>query len=319
MRIAVVGCGGIGNTHARAYKSLDDVELLYMIDRVPELAEISAKEFSAVALNDINEMKVMPDIASVATPPFAHTDVVLGLLSMGIPVFCEKPLTMNKNEARQILHASDDLNVPVGIGFKMRYEPVFQKAREQIHRLGKLYAVSVVKNQPYNPRPNGWIPRVGCMYELSVHEYDLVNWIAGITPQSVYAELEHDFGWERENRAYLDINYNDGIKGQLLSSYSPHTKFTFSDLSITYVGECGYMRIERPNRIFLHTDKDEVINITPKENIRLFAEELSDFVEAIAQENDVHPNARDGAEMTFLVESARESSISGKRVFVEKV
>lgn len=319
MKVAIVGCGGIGKAHARAYKMLPGTEILYMIDRVESLARETAAEFGAKPLCDIREMQERPDIVSVVTPPFAHTETTLSLIRMGIPVFCEKPLTMNAEEARAVVNASDKLGVPVGIGFKMRYEPVFQKARERIGSLGKLYGVSVVKNQPHNPNPNHWVRKVGCMYELSVHEYDLVNWIAGIRPESVRAELCYDFGWERENRAFLDVNYSGGVKGQLISCYSPATKFTFNDLTITYVGERGYMRVERPNRIFLHTDTDEIIDVVPKENGELFREELEAFVEAVRLGAKPDPDVRTGAEMTFLVEAARLSSERKERIRIEGV
>lgn len=314
MKVAVVGCGGIGKTHARAYQQIEGVEILYMIDRIPELAQAAAEEFHAVALTDISQMTEKPDLVSVATAPFAHTEPTLQLIRMGIPVFCEKPLTMDVEEAKAVVAASEEMNVPVGIGFKMRYEPVFQKARELVGQLGKLFAVSVVKNQPNNPNPEHWVRKVGCMYELSVHEYDLVNWIAGLKPESVRAELCYGEGWLKENRAYLDVNYAGGVKGQLISSYSPATKFTFNDLTITYLGERGYMRVERPDRIFLHTDGNEIIDIEPKGGLDLFKEELQDFIEAVATHQKPKMDARLGAEMTFMVEAARASSLSGERV-----
>ena len=47
MKVAIVGCGGIGKAHARAYKMLPGTEILYMIDRVESLARETAAEFGA--------------------------------------------------------------------------------------------------------------------------------------------------------------------------------------------------------------------------------------------------------------------------------
>lgn len=319
MKAAIVGCGGIGKAHARAYAAIEGIELLYTIDRVPALADAAAEEFGAKALYDISEMTEKPDIVSVVTPPFAHTEPTLALLRMGIPVFSEKPITMDVEEAKAVAAASAEHGVPVGIGFKMRYEPVFRRAKELIPRLGKLYAVSAVKNQPHHQKPGHWVERVGCMYELSVHEYDLINWIAGLDPVDVQAELCYDFGWERENRAYLDVNYAGGIKGQLLSSYSPDTKFSFHDLSITYVGERGYMRIERPDRIFLHTDTDEIFDVDPASGGNQFEQELRAFIAAVQNGTAPDPDARSGAVTTFMIEAARESAVSGKRTALARI
>ena len=322
MKIAIVGCGGIGRLHASMYRNIPgfDAEFMYMVDPIDELAQKAAADFGGKPIHSVEEMTEMPDIVSVATPPHLHTDLTIWFIERGIPVFCEKPLTTDVEEARRVVEAADKYNVPVGIGFKMRNEPIFKAACKYIDRVGKLYSVSAVKNQPHHAANNNhWTTRVGCMYELSSHEYDLISWIAGITPLEVRAELCYDYGWEKENRAYLSVNYSDGVKGQLMSSYSADTSFTFSDLTMTFIGEKGYMRVERPNRIFLHTDKDEIIDVQTEPNSLATQAELTEFVNAVKEGRKPVPDLRAGANSTFMIEAARKSSITGKYEKIERV
>ena len=322
MKVAIVGCGGIGRLHASMYRKISDtdIEFLYMVDPVDELAQRAAAEFGGKPIHSVEEMTEMPDIVSVATPPQLHTALTLYFIERGVPVFSEKPLTTDVEEARRIVEAADKYDVPVGIGFKMRNEPIFKAACQYIDRVGKLYSVSAVKNQPHHAaNKDHWTTKVGCMYELSSHEYDLISWIAGITPLEVRAELCYDYVWEKENRAYLSVNYNDGIKGQLMSSYSADTSFTFSDLTMTFIGEKGYMRVERPNRIFLHTDKDEIINVETEDNSLATLAELTEFVNAVKEGRKPVPDFRAGANSTFMIEAARTSSITGKYEKIERV
>ena len=320
MRVAIIGCGGIGRLHARAYQTLTDVKIAYMIDINKDLADKAAKDFGAVPLYSADDLPERPDIVDVVTPPGAHTALTLQFVKQGIPVFCEKPLTTDIGEARAVASAADQYGVPVGIGFKMRNEAIFKAAKEHIGKVGKLYAVSTVKNQPHHATTKDhWIAKTGCMYELSVHEYDLIEWIAGIHALDVRADLYYDFGWEKENRAFLDVNYTNGVKGQLMSSYSPDTSFTFSDLTMSFVGEKGYMRVERPNRIFLHTDKDEIINVVPEDNFFATVAELSNFIDCVKKNVLPDPDVHNGANMTFMVEAARTSSLIGDRVKIERV
>ncbi len=314
--VAVIGCGGIGKIHARAYQKIPGVRVAYMIDRIEALAQAAAAEFGAEALTDHRLMKLPVQAVSVVTPPDAHYDIIMDLLDSGIPVFTEKPLAMRVDEVEAIAAKCAATGVPLGIGFKMRREPVFAQARELIGRLGPIYAVSAVKTQPYNPRPNGWVPRVGCMYELSVHEYDLVNWIAGLEPQTVRAELAHSLGWAAEDRAYLDIDYTGGVKGQLMSLYTTGQRFTFRDLTISYIGENGYLKIERPNRLILHTTEDEVIDVTPRDNVDIFAEQLQEFLACVQSGRPFEPGPRAGAGITRLIEAARQSAATNQRVLV---
>ena len=176
MNVAIIGCGGIGCLHARAYQTMPDVKVAYMIDINRDLADRAAKEFGAVPLYSADDLSEMPDIVDVVTPPGAHTALTLRFVEQGIPVFCEKPLTTDIEEARAVVSAADRYGVPVGIGFKMRNEAIFKAAKENIGRVGTLYAVSTVKNQPHHAdTKEHWIAKTGCMYELSVHEYDLIE------------------------------------------------------------------------------------------------------------------------------------------------
>ena len=320
IKVAIIGCGGIGRLHASVYKSLPDTEIIYMVDMVEELAVSAAKEYGGTALTSIDQMTERPDMVDVCTPPDLHTALNLAFIKKGIPVFSEKPLATDIDEAKAVAAAADKYDVPVGIGLKMRNESIFIAARENIHKLGKLYSISAVKNQPHHAvNKDHWTTRVGAMYELSVHEYDLINWIAGVTPQNVRAELCYDYGWEKENRCYLSVNYNDGIKGQLMSSYSADTTFTYSDLALTFIGEKGYMRVERPNRIFLHTDKDEIIDVEPGTFDYSTHCELEQFVEAIKNGKKPDPDVHVGANITLMVEAARKSSFTGEYVDIERV
>ena len=319
LKIAIIGCGGIGKLHAKAYEQIPGVKVEWMIDVVKDLADCAAAQFGAKALYNVDDLTEKPDIVDVVTPPNLHTAFTLKFVEQGIPVFCEKPLTTDVDEAKAVVAAADRYDVPVGIGFKMRNELIFIEAKKHIGKLGKLYAVSTVKNQPHHvTTPDHWTTKTGAMYELSVHEYDLINWITGLEPLDVSAELHYDFGWEKENRAFLNVHYTDDVTGQLFSSYSSDTTFTFSDLTMMFVGDKGYMRVERPNRIFLHTDRDEVIDVVPEDNFLATVAELRNFVEAVRTGTKPVPDVHNGAAMTLMVEAARKSSITGKREIIER-
>ena len=104
---------------------------------IKESAEAAAYEFGGKAYTDIKEITEKLDLVSITTPPNAHYKVVMEMINKKTPIFCEKPITMNVMEAKNIVMASQESRVPVGVGFKMRYEPVFVKAREYIGEIGK--------------------------------------------------------------------------------------------------------------------------------------------------------------------------------------
>jgi len=324
IRVGIIGCGGIGKTHAKAYSNIEGVKICAFVDKDIKRAEVCTQEFGGKAYESLDSMfndgDNKLDLVSVVTPPGTHYSILLELLKRKVPVFCEKPLTMNVKEAKEVVKLSIEAGLQLGIGFKMRYEPVFAKARELISQIGEIYAVSAVKNQPYNPVPGReWIKDTGCMYELSVHEYDLINWIGNFRPKKVYAELDYSMGWRKENRAYLFVEYNDGIKGQLMSIYSPNTVFTGRDLVLTFVGESGYMRVERPDRIILHTKEYKVINIEPISNLMVFTEQFREFINCLKNGLQYKPDVYDGTITTFMVEAANKSYAESRKIMIDEM
>lgn len=315
MKVGIIGCGGIGNIHANAYKMMDDVEVCAFIDNNIERAEECVKKFGGKAYADIDDVEEKLDLVSVVTPPATHYGILLKLIEKKIPVFCEKPITTDVDQAKEIVEKASAAGVPIGIGFKMRNEAVFAKAKELIGEIGELYSVTAVKDQPYTfSAGREWIQKTGAMYELSVHDYDLINYIADLTPKSVYADLDYSFGWERENRAYLQVEYENGVKGQLSSTYSPETKFTFADITIMFVGEKGYMKVERPDKITVHTTETKVYEVEPIDNTTVFEKQFRIFIDGLKEGKICGPNAEDGAINTIMIEAANKSNKENRKV-----
>ena len=55
------------------------------------------------------------DYVVIVTPNFVHYDPAMKLIKAGIPVFCEKPLTITAKEAMSLAKAVEKANVPFGI------------------------------------------------------------------------------------------------------------------------------------------------------------------------------------------------------------
>jgi predicted dehydrogenase len=68
----------------------------------------------------INAQKSLPedqrlDYVLIVTPNHVHFDPAMKAIQAGIPVFCEKPLTVNLQEAQQLVDAVRKLKIPFGV------------------------------------------------------------------------------------------------------------------------------------------------------------------------------------------------------------
>jgi myo-inositol 2-dehydrogenase/D-chiro-inositol 1-dehydrogenase len=308
MQYAIIGCGTIGRAHARATSGDQRIQQHYFVDLELGRAQALADEFGGLAVNHIDALPDNLDGASVTTAPGVHYAITRALLERSVAVFCEKPLAMVEAEAAELVWTARRRNIPLMVGFKMRYDPIFRRASEMIGRAGNLLAVSTTKVQPIsgNPEKRQWLERVGTMYELSVHELDLVTAITGLQPQRVlHASLSFRKGWEREDGFCMTVDWGAGVVGSHIANFSEGIGFKFRDTVLTFIGDQGYVRVERPDRIVVHTDEVEVIEVN--ETVDAFKAELADFVSLVVDGHQPRLLSADGSEgfvTTSLVEAA---------------
>lgn len=136
MRVAVVGCGGAGSQHIRAYQGLSDVTLVGVCDVDPERARRQAETTSARAYADAEAMLAAekPDLVSVCTAEYGHVDVAIQALRAGCHVFCEKPMAHSVEMAERMVDTAREVGKVLGVDYNYRHIPVFRALREEIER-----------------------------------------------------------------------------------------------------------------------------------------------------------------------------------------
>ena len=310
-KVGIVGCGGIGLTHARNWNSITDAQVVAVVDLNEEKASAASELCRCPYYLNLDELPADLDGISVVTPPAAHFSIVKRLLERGFNVFCEKPLTMNTDEGELLDNLAKQQGKIIAVGFKMRFESIFSEARKYLSEIGTLRSIVTTKLQAFNPRPEGaWVKKAGAMYELSIHDFDLLSFITGLFPQKVLsARLLHTRGWEKEDSFAALVEYDQGVSATLQGMYCEQSTFCFRDLTITLLGEHGYMRIERPDRIILHAKEFQVIEVQPAEK-NAFVLELEHFRRAVEGKCENSLKASDAVRMTALIEAIRAFDVN---------
>ena len=110
LNVAVVGMGGIGNTHAQCYFDNPLSNLVAVCDLVKEKADEAAEKFHCRAFYSEEEMlKAMPeiDVVSVTTSGYEngsmHFEPAMIALDYKKAVLCEKPICADVREARELV------------------------------------------------------------------------------------------------------------------------------------------------------------------------------------------------------------------------
>jgi predicted dehydrogenase len=132
MKVAQIGCGGIGRRRVEAVASVPELELALCVDTVAEAAEGLAERWDCEASTRWEVAVARPDIevVVVSTPNVFHAPISIAALEAGKHVLCEKPLARNPEEAGQMVDAARASGRELRTGFNHRFHAQVVQARE---------------------------------------------------------------------------------------------------------------------------------------------------------------------------------------------
>src|ERR1700752_3311272 len=103
IRLAVIGAGYLGRIHARLASQAEGVQLVGVVDPLPEARRLAQAECQAPVLADYHDLIGQIDAAVIATPTRFHHAVSVALLAQGIHLLIKNPLATNVAQADEIL------------------------------------------------------------------------------------------------------------------------------------------------------------------------------------------------------------------------
>jgi predicted dehydrogenase len=187
MRIAIVGCGLIGNKRAKA---LGNHRLSACADAYLGRAQAMADlHHGCVASDDWQEVVTRDDVDAViiSTTNDALTPAALAAVKAGKHVLIEKPAARNAAELAPLVEAVRKAGVTAKVGFNHRFHPALMKAREIVDS-GKLGPIMFIRGRYGHGgrlgmdrewRGNPDISGGGEMLDQGVHLIDLSRWFLG--------------------------------------------------------------------------------------------------------------------------------------------
>lgn len=193
LRVAVLGAGFMGSTHARAYAKLPSARVAAIVSRGSERARALAAELGAEHLDDptpVLEDRAI-DVVDVCYPTHEHERLAVAALQAGKHVLLEKPIALSLESADRILAAWRASGRQLMVAHVLRFWPEYVALRE-IVRSGRLGRPLVASAYRLSTRP-GWSevfanPELtgGPVVDLQIHDDDALNWILG-QPRAVYS------------------------------------------------------------------------------------------------------------------------------------
>jgi len=196
LRIALIGCGGIAQTHIGAFKEIPEAEIVAGVDvNSDRLKAMADKHGVTACYSDWKKMlkEVKPDAVSICTPNGVHAQPAIEAAKAGCHVMVEKPMAMNPDECRKMIEASKKAGKKLSVGFQYRYHPNSQYLT-RVRDEGTFGKVMFVKCQALRRRgiPN-WgvfgqkaLQGGGPMIDIGVHVIEMAHYVMG-SPRPISA------------------------------------------------------------------------------------------------------------------------------------
>ena len=237
VKVGVIGCGMISAQYSFMSKLLKNTRIVAAMDLDIERAKkVGGKEHAYTDLDKMYKEEDF-DVAYVATPHYLHKPMIKQAFEEGKHVFCEKPLTISVEDAREIQQMDRKYsNLKLGVDYQYRYDNKCYKLAKGIqnNHLGNVYyancSVFFCRSLNYfdkGPWRTKWeTAGGGTMIIHGSHIIDVLLWAIG-EPKSVIGKYDtlkfknievEDVGFgivEFENGSYAQINNSMIVKPKM--------------------------------------------------------------------------------------------------------
>jgi myo-inositol 2-dehydrogenase/D-chiro-inositol 1-dehydrogenase len=164
--------------------------LKYVADSNADAAgELAAQHGAAVATTaQVFEDRSVGAVL-ICSSTDTHADLILAAAAAGKQIFCEKPVDLAIDRARQCAGAVARAGVTCMIGFQRRFDPTFSalKARLAAGEIGTPEMLVVTSRDPGAP-PISYIKSSGGIFkDMLIHDFDVFRWILEDEAETVHA------------------------------------------------------------------------------------------------------------------------------------
>jgi predicted dehydrogenase len=291
--IGLIGTGFMGRAHALAFRNVSaafelpfTLRLAALADTDPVRAQACATAWGfEQAYGDwqqlIDDPKV--NLIAITTPNQLHYPMAMAALAAGKPVYCEKPLAVNLEQANAMHLAAKDAGVVTRVGYNYQHNPIIGLARELIQsgKLGEIISFQGEFSEDFMADPaSPWSWRCeaehagGALADLGSHLLGMARYLLGnvealcADSQTVHRQRPATAGSQEQRTIAVDdqvhalLRFASGARGTFSSSwlkhgYKNHLSFEISgtqgtltfdqerlnELRLCRVGQDGFQRL----------------------------------------------------------------------------
>jgi predicted dehydrogenase len=248
VRVGLVGAGAIAQTYAQVLSGSDSATLSAVADVRTEPAIALAEAAGARPFPDHETLADAEacDAVIVCTPPSSHHRITRAFLERGVPVMCEKPLSVDLHSARDMVELAREKNVILTMASKFRYVDDVVRAKSILSSgiLGDIvlfenaFASRVDMTSRWNS--NRSVSGGGVLIDNGTHSVDIARYLLGPITQVQAVEGRRVQAVGVEDTVRLFIRTATDVMGTIDLSWTLNKELdTFVDI----YGSHGVVRV----------------------------------------------------------------------------
>jgi predicted dehydrogenase len=198
-KIGLIGCGNISGSYFRTNQNYNFFDIVACADLDVERAKAKAEEYGIPKACSVEELLADPEIGFVInlTIPQAHGPVMLQCLRNGKSVYTEKPFTVTREEAQEIIALAKEKGLRVGSAPDTFLGGGHQTCRQLIDEgaIGEVVSATAFMagkgHERWHPAPEFYYKKGGGpLFDMGPYYLtDLVQLMGPIESVSAYARI----------------------------------------------------------------------------------------------------------------------------------
>jgi myo-inositol 2-dehydrogenase/D-chiro-inositol 1-dehydrogenase len=328
VRIGLAGLGRMGRIHAASLAArCPSAELACVFDADAGMAGQVAEQFGVDRADSYESILAdgRVDAVAIATPTGTHAELAVQAAQAGKHVFCEKPISLDRQATVRVIDAVRAADRVFQVGFHRRFDPDWAAVAGRIRsgELGEVYLFRTSLRDMTPPKPEFLAGSGGFFVDCTIHDLDTARWLAGeVTEVTAHGSALSDPGFAEigdVDTAVVVLRFENGALGVIDESRAAGYGY---EASTEVVGSRATARIDDPyDRHYEWRIPGQATHGLPRDFEQRFgpayANELEHFARCVRDGLAPEPSAADALAAFDLARAAEQSWREGRTVAVQ--
>jgi myo-inositol 2-dehydrogenase/D-chiro-inositol 1-dehydrogenase len=321
LNIGIIGAGRIGKVHGESIQfHVKNAQVTAIADSYwTEESRQWAKEMGIPTYDDYHDILNDPSIDAVmiCSSTQTHAPISIEAIHAGKHVFCEKPISKDLGEIKEVMQELAKTNLKYQVGFNRRFDHNFRAVREAVSsgKIGDVQIVKITSRDPDQP-PIEYVKVSGGIFlDMTIHDFDMVRYLTNSDVEEIYVNgavlVDPLIGEAGDiDTAIITMKLKDGALAVIDNCRKAVYGYDQRAEVFGSKGQVAVLNDTQSSAVISTTDgvvAEKPLYFFLERYMESFTREISDFTEAVLNDTSVPVTVNDGLQAVLIGMAAQKS------------